>query len=158
MPRASATSEKGEIQSAVSEYVPAKGKTQKVVKTAERPKISDSFSHSDTFGARVTPSYAQRTPQMWPVSEVDIRAIGDDALVANVSFAIGSFCLGSAVNIFVDYGGAEKLTDLGSFMLHKGTVILLAFSAVFYLVGIAMNRRKNAIWDQIKRESKVVNQ
>jgi len=91
---------------------------------------------------------------MWAVGEVDIRAISDDSLVANFAFAFASFLLGFAINIMVTYGGMDKLTEIGSFMLHKLSVVLILLSGFFYVVGIVMTCRRNAIWNQIKRESK----
>lgn len=136
----------------VAEYVPAQKTEKAAARSIPRSRTTDAAYRSP--GARLTPTYIERTPSMWAVGEVDIKAISDDSLVANVAFAFASFLLGFAMNILVTYAGMEKLTEVGSLMLHKGAVILILLSALFYTVGIVMTCRKNAIWGQIKKESK----
>jgi hypothetical protein len=139
----------------VAEHITAGKKAEKSVRSAVRQEDTGIVAYSPTPGARVTPKYIERTPEMWAVGEVDIKAISDDSLVANFAFAFASFLLGLAINILMTYGGMEKLSETGALMLHKGTLVLAILSAFFYVVGIVMTRRKNAIWDQIKKESKV---
>jgi len=155
MPRISASGGRGEPQSTVAEYTPVKGKTNKSAKTTNRAQLSEALSHPSSSGATLKPSYAERTPKMWAVGDVDIRAISDDNLVANIAFGIGSFCLGFAANIFLTYVGVQKdkLTELGAFFFYKGTAMAIVAALFFYVVGGIMSYRKKAIWEQIKRET-----
>jgi hypothetical protein len=149
------SSTKGAIEreSALAEYAPpARKKAETIAVKSSRSKPSESASHVP--GARVTPEYIERTPQMWAVGEVDIKAIRDDSLVANVSWTIGGFLLGIAVNIFVSSAAADKLTPIGSLMLKEAAPVLCALAIVFAVLGIVMNRKRDAIWKQIKKESK----
>jgi hypothetical protein len=139
----------------VAEHTPAGKRAEKSVRSAVRQKDTGIMAHSPTPGARVTPTYIERTPAMWAVGEVDIKAISDDSLTANFAFAFASFLLGLAINILVTYEGMEKLSETGALMLHKVAPILAIVSLFFYVVGFVMTYRKNAIWAQIKRESKV---
>ena len=90
---------------------------------------------------------------MWAVGETDMMGLSIAATVANVSFAIGSFCLGFAANILVSYGGADKLTEIGSFMLHKGTWAMAVSAVVFFAIGTFFQVRKGSLWNRIKSES-----
>jgi hypothetical protein len=140
----------------IAGYTPAPKKTEKANRAASSNKrgAAESYSPVGAVGARVTPAYVERTPQMWAVSEVDIKAISTDGTVANVAFALGSFLLGVGADILISYGSIEKLTDLGTFMLHDATVILFGGWAFCYAFGGYMLYQKKTIWDQIKRESK----
>ncbi len=90
---------------------------------------------------------------MWAVGEVDIRAIADDSLVANVAFAVASFFLGFAANIFVSSMLAEKMTDAARILLYAGAPTSVALSLVCFALGWVMIWRRNGIWKQIKKES-----
>lgn len=143
--------------STIAEHSPTQKTGGESLQTTTRPRRGGAKSYSPPVaGARVTPTYIERTPAMWAVGEVDIRAISDDSLVANFAFAFASFLLGFALNILVTYGGMEKLTETGALMLHKGTAVLIILAGFFYVVGIVMTYRKNAIWEQIKKESKQI--
>ena len=93
---------------------------------------------------------------MWAVSETDMTAISIAGTAANISYALGSFFLGFAVNIFVAYSGSEKLTEVGSFMLNKGTWLLIGLAVAFYIAGIVMTKKKGSLWNTIKSESKQI--
>jgi len=115
---------------------------------------------TDTFdnpaGATFRPRYVERNPPMWAVGETDMSALSIFGLVANCAYAIGSFCLGFAANILVSYAGAEKLTEVGSFLLHKGTVCMGIAGLVFFVVRGVVHYRKGSLWKQIKSETKQV--
>ena|ERR1700722_4169738 len=106
-------------------------------------------------GATVRPQYVQRNPSMWAVGETDMEALSIASTVSTVSFAIGSFCLGIAANIIVSYGGAEKLTAMGGFMLHECTWVMAGVAMFFYIVGSYMLHRKGSLWKRIKSESQI---
>jgi hypothetical protein len=109
-------------------------------------------------GATIRPRYVERNPPMWAVGETDMIGLSIASGVANVSFAIGSFCLGLAVDILITYAGTDKLTEVGSFMLHTGTWLGIGFAIVFYAIGGAFLARKGTLWKQIKSESRQVSQ
>jgi Na+-driven multidrug efflux pump len=93
---------------------------------------------------------------MWAVGETDMEGLSIASTVSTVAFAIGSFCLGVAANIIVSYGGVEKLTEMGGFMLHECTWIMSAAALVFYLVGGYFLYRKGSLWKRIKSESRQI--
>lgn len=95
---------------------------------------------------------------MWVVGDTDMKALSLAGMTANVSFALGSFFVGLATNILVGYGGSEKLTDVGTFMLHGLTPILVILAIAFFGVGGLLNYKKNSLWNQIKSESKQISQ
>jgi hypothetical protein len=143
-----------ERDSALAEYKPTRQKTENAAIKSSRSKPELLISH--TPGARVTPEYyVERTPQMWAVGEVDIMAIKDDSLVANVSWTLGGFFFGLCVTILIDSALSDKLTSVGALMLKGGAPILFGLAVVCAVLAIVMNRRRNAIWDQIKKESEV---
>ena len=123
------------------------------------PPTTPAFSPAtDAFmqGATVRPQYVERNPSMWAVGETDMDGLSIASTVSTVAFAIGSFCFGVTVNIIVSYGGADKLTDMGAFMLHKCTWVIGAASLVFYLIGAYFLKRKGSLWSRIKSESRQV--
>jgi hypothetical protein len=107
-------------------------------------------------GATLRPQYIQRTPPMWAVMETDMEALSTASIVSTVAFAIGSFCLGVAANIIVDYGGASTLTEMGSFMLHKCTWISSIAGTAFFFIGGYFHHRKGSLWKRIKSETKIM--
>lgn len=115
---------------------------------------------SDDFvrGATVRPQYVERNPSMWAVGETDLDALSIISVVSTAAFAIGSFFLGMAANILVAYGGTDKLTDIGHFMLHKATWVLGIAALIFYCFGLYFARRKGSLWEKIKKESGKVKQ
>ena len=107
-------------------------------------------------GATIRPQYVERRPPMWAVGETDLDALSLTANVTNASFAIGSFCLGFALNIWITYGGAAALTEIGRFMFYKvswGAVIAAAF---FFGAGIFFHSKKGSLWAKIRAESRQV--
>jgi len=107
-------------------------------------------------GARMRPKYVERNPSMWAVGETDLEALSLASNISTAAFAIGSFCLGVAVNIIVSYGGADKLTDVGKFMLYKCTWMIGVAALIFFGVGLWLQIRKGSLWDKIKSESRQV--
>jgi hypothetical protein len=107
-------------------------------------------------GATIRPRYVERTPPMWAVSETDMVALSIASLVANVCFAIGSFCIGVCTSIVVTYGGvaAKSLTEIGGFMLYKCTTVLGIAALAFYGIGIYFHLKKGSLWNTIKSETR----
>lgn len=93
---------------------------------------------------------------MWAVSETDMVALSIAAMVANVCFAIGSFCVGVATSIIVSYGGiaASAMTDIGGFMLHKCTIVLGLAALGFYGIGVYFHLKKGSLWKTIQSETR----
>ena len=113
---------------------------------------------SDSFmqGATVRPQYVERNPSMWAVGETDMDGLSIATAVSTVAFAIGSFCLGITANIIVSYGGVEKLTQMGDFMLHKCTYGFAVIALAFYVIGGYFIRRRGSLWAKIKSESRQI--
>ena len=109
-------------------------------------------------GATIRPRYVERTPPMWAVGETDMIGLSIAVGVANVAFAIGSFCLGFAVNILVSYSGAETLTPVGEFLLNRGMWLLAFIALIFYGIGAAFLFVKGSLWKKIKSESRQIPQ
>ncbi|HKD86276.1 MAG TPA: hypothetical protein VKB58_16115 [Terriglobales bacterium] len=137
---------------AVEDYKPPEKATEKTAKTS-RHKQSAVAEHAPSVGARLTPAYLERKPDMWAVGEVDVQAISLSSFMANAAFSFASFCLGFTVNIVVDYMGAEKLTEVGGLMLHRIAPLIFLASVVFFVAGVTLNRKRDNIWEQIKKES-----
>ena len=93
---------------------------------------------------------------MWAVAETDLDALTVMTNVTTVAFAIGGFCLSSAVNIWVGYGGASSLTEVGSFLYYKCSFAAFAASIVFFAIGVYFHSKKGSLWEKIKAESKIV--
>jgi hypothetical protein len=107
-------------------------------------------------GATIRPQYVERRPPMWAVGETDLDALSLTGNIVNASFAIGSFFLGFAANIWITYAGAEKLTEVGGFLLYRGTVCALIVSAFFFVAGYILNDKKKSLWNKIKSESRQI--
>jgi hypothetical protein len=107
-------------------------------------------------GATIRPRYVERTPPMWAVSETDMVALSIAAMVANVCFAIGSFCLGVTTSIIVSYAGVATaaMTEIGGFMLYKCTIVLGIAAVAFYGIGIYFHLKKGSLWKTIKSETR----
>ncbi len=93
---------------------------------------------------------------MWAIGETDLDALSLTTNITNACFAIGSFCLGFAVNVWITYGGAVKLTEVGEFMFYKCSWGAFIASLVFYSAGIALHVKKGSLWNKIKAESRQV--
>jgi hypothetical protein len=93
---------------------------------------------------------------MWAIGETDLDALSLTTNITNASFAIGSFCLGFAVNIWITYGGAEKLTEVAAFMLYKCSWGAIIGSVFFYGAGVFLHMKKGSLWDKIKAESRQI--
>ena len=102
-----------------------------------------------TRGATLRPNYVERNPAMWAVGETDMDALSVTSTVVTVAIAIGSFCLGIVVNILVSYGGAEKLTPMGDFMIHRCTWFFSGTALVFFLIGYYFHHRKGSLWTKL---------
>jgi len=95
---------------------------------------------------------------MWAVGETDLQALSLTGNIVSAAFAIGSFCLGIAANIWISYSGAEKLTEVGGFLLYKGTVFSLVVAVFFYGTGAWLQTKKTSLWNKIKSESRQITQ
>jgi hypothetical protein len=93
---------------------------------------------------------------MWAVGKTDMEALTIAGFVTNAMIAMGSFCLGFAVNIWVSYGGSQTLTPMGDFMFHKCTILAIGAAIAFYLVGLGFYLKKGSLWQTIKDESRQV--
>jgi hypothetical protein len=85
-----------------------------------------------------------------------MQALSIVSTVSTACFALGSFCLGVAANILVGYGGAEKLTDMGAFMLHVCTPTTGIAALSFYSLGVYFHYQKGSLWKTIKSESRQI--
>jgi hypothetical protein len=113
-------------------------------------------STTNPVGARVNPTYIERTPEMWAVSETDMKGLSGLGVCANAAFSIGAFCLGVTSNIFLNYGGSNSLTQVQGFMLYRGTWISGVASLLFFIAGFSLACFRHSMWDQIKKESRPV--
>ncbi len=93
---------------------------------------------------------------MWAVGETDLEALTITGNVTNVAFGIGSFLLGFAVNIWIGYGGATSLTEIGSFLYYKCSFLALITAVAFYGIGVYFHYKKGSLWDKIKSESRQI--
>jgi hypothetical protein len=120
------------------------------------PQQSPPILSNPVQGATVRPQYVERNPLMWAVADTDLDGLGIVSVVSTVSFAVGSFCLGVAMNILVSYGGSDKLTDRQVFMLYDCTWMMGLGALLFFIFGGYLQYRKGSLWAKIKKESRQI--
>jgi hypothetical protein len=120
------------------------------------PYVASQGAYDNPSGATIRPQYVERRPPMWAVADTELDAIGLTSTMANVSFAIGSFCLGFALNIVISYEGSPNLTPVAEFLLHRCTEPIIGAALFFYVVGVGLLCKKSNLWKKIKSESKQV--
>jgi hypothetical protein len=98
----------------------------------------------------------ERNDPMWCVGDVDMKVISALGVGADVAFSFGSFFAGVVVSIFINYGGAENLSDLNYFLWHRLSWFLAVISLACFLSGIVFSVKKTSIWEEIKKHSKPV--
>ena len=106
-------------------------------------------------GARFIPDYIERCPPMWAVGDIDMMAISALESEARGYFSLGSFFFGIGVNIVLGASlSSTPLSEVGNFLLYKGSAFLGVMALIFFGLGWRANERRTSIWERIKKESR----
>jgi hypothetical protein len=93
---------------------------------------------------------------MWAVADTDLDGLSIASGVSTAAIAVGSFLLGVVINIVINYGGSQTLTEKQSFMLHQCTWFCGAGAVLFYCFGAYLQHLKGSLWNKIKKESRQI--
>ena len=120
------------------------------------PKIEIGVAKLEEYGAKVRPVYGDRCPVMYHLFETEMQTISSMNNQALFYFSTGSFFITIVFSIIVGYAYASPpLSELGNFLLYKGTWFTGIISLALFVAGGCCLRSKNSLIEQIKRETTV---
>jgi len=99
----------------------------------------------------------ERNPMMWAVSKSDLKSITNLSLVSTSLFSLATFITGFVVNVYLahTYATASAVTVQAE-TLYDARWILIAITAVLFVLGGVSYIAKESIIEQFKQESKQI--
>ena len=105
-------------------------------------------------GALVQSFYAVRDMRIYPVAEHELESLTTMNMLNTALLAVGIGLISLAIGIAANYAFAEKITPEGDVLTKFGAPILAVLGIVAFLFCGFTLKKRNAIWDTIRSESK----
>ena len=105
-------------------------------------------------GAKVTTVYVARQMKAFAIHEYEIDSIGVNNSLASIFFSLGSAAFALATGIWINTCFTEKLTPPAEIMSKFVAPVCLVGCVVFLFLGGWALRKRTAIWERIREESK----